>query len=123
MADWLAHLADQAERPSISVQVLPSETGDGSCIEVADQAARVLVRDTTDRTGPVLWFTPAAPSAAQARGGMASTSLTAPGRRRMLVTRRSASLAGCPVRSRSTHTDRSPIRAAGRMSKTQLFAT
>jgi transcriptional regulator with XRE-family HTH domain len=27
MADQLAHLADQAERPNISVQVLPSETG------------------------------------------------------------------------------------------------
>jgi len=37
-----------------------SGNGGGSCIEVADQAARVLVRDTTDRTGPVLRFTPAA---------------------------------------------------------------
>jgi Domain of unknown function (DUF397) len=33
----------------------------GSCIEVADQAARVLVRDTKqDGTGPVLRFSPAA---------------------------------------------------------------
>ena len=30
------------------------------CIELADHAARVLVRDTKDRTGPVLQFTPAA---------------------------------------------------------------
>jgi hypothetical protein len=37
-----------------------SGNGGGSCIEVADQTARVLVRDTTDRTGPVLRFTPAA---------------------------------------------------------------
>ena len=54
---------------------------------------------------------------------MALTSLTASGSLRMLVTRRSASLAGCPVRSRSTHTERSPIRAAGIMSCTQLLAT
>jgi len=33
----------------------------GGCIEVGTQAAaRVLVRDTTDRTGPVLRFSPAA---------------------------------------------------------------
>jgi hypothetical protein len=32
----------------------------GNCIEVADQTARVLVRDTKHRTGPVLRFTPAA---------------------------------------------------------------
>jgi len=54
---------------------------------------------------------------------MALTSVTASASLRMLVTLRSASLAGCPVRSRSTHTDRSPIRAAGRISSTQLFAT
>ena len=54
---------------------------------------------------------------------MAFTSLTASGSLRMLVIRRSASLAGCPVWSRSTHTLRSPIRAAGSMSWTQLLAT
>jgi len=32
----------------------------GECVEVADQSARVLVRDTQDRTGPVLRFTPVA---------------------------------------------------------------
>jgi hypothetical protein len=32
--------------------------GEGNCIEVADQAARVLIRDTQDRTGPVLAFAP-----------------------------------------------------------------
>ena len=34
----------------------------GNCVEVADQseAGRVLVRDTKDRTGPVLRFPPAA---------------------------------------------------------------
>ena len=37
-----------------------SGNGGGNCVEVADQAARVLVRDTKDRTGPVLRFTPAA---------------------------------------------------------------
>jgi hypothetical protein len=37
-----------------------SGNGGGSCIEVADQAARVLVRDTQDRTGPVLQFSSAA---------------------------------------------------------------
>ena len=30
----------------------------GNCVEVADQAARVLVRDTQDRTGSVLRFSP-----------------------------------------------------------------
>jgi Domain of unknown function (DUF397) len=31
----------------------------GNCVEVADQAGRVLVRDTKqDRTGPVLRFSP-----------------------------------------------------------------
>lgn len=33
----------------------------GDCVEVADAAGRVLVRDTKDRAaGPVLRFTPAA---------------------------------------------------------------
>jgi len=31
----------------------------GECVEVADQSARVLVRDTQDRSGPVLRFSPA----------------------------------------------------------------
>ena len=30
----------------------------GDCVEVADHGNRVLVRDTKDRTGPVLRFTP-----------------------------------------------------------------
>jgi Domain of unknown function (DUF397) len=30
----------------------------GNCIEVADDDSRVLVRDTKDRTGPMLRFTP-----------------------------------------------------------------
>jgi len=30
----------------------------GNCVEVADDASRVLVRDTKDRTGPTLRFTP-----------------------------------------------------------------
>lgn len=29
----------------------------GECVEVADDTRRVLVRDTTDRTGPMLRFT------------------------------------------------------------------
>jgi Domain of unknown function (DUF397) len=32
----------------------------GGCVEVADHSDRVLVRDTRDRTGPVLRFSPAA---------------------------------------------------------------
>ncbi len=37
-----------------------SYSGDnsGNCIEVADDDSRVIVRDTKDRTGPVLRFTP-----------------------------------------------------------------
>ena len=30
----------------------------GQCVEVADDDSRVMVRDTTDRQGPVLRFTP-----------------------------------------------------------------
>jgi hypothetical protein len=32
----------------------------GGCVEVADHDRRVLVRDTQDRTGPVLTFAPGA---------------------------------------------------------------
>ena len=32
----------------------------GNCVEVGDDAGRVLVRDTQDRRGPVLRFTPGA---------------------------------------------------------------
>jgi Domain of unknown function (DUF397) len=31
--------------------------GEGNCVEVADDKRRVLIRDTKDRTGPVLRFT------------------------------------------------------------------
>ena len=34
-----------------------SGNGGGNCVEVADDTRRVLVRDTQDRTGPVLPFT------------------------------------------------------------------
>jgi len=34
--------------------------GQGNCVEVADHGKGVLVRDTKDRTGPVLRFSPAA---------------------------------------------------------------
>jgi Domain of unknown function (DUF397) len=34
--------------------------GGGNCVEVGDAARVILVRDTKDRTGPVLRFTPAA---------------------------------------------------------------
>lgn len=30
----------------------------GNCVEVADDASHVLVRDTQDRTGPMLTFSP-----------------------------------------------------------------
>lgn len=34
--------------------------GGENCVEVADQPGRVHVRDTQDRTGPVLTITPSA---------------------------------------------------------------
>ncbi len=37
-----------------------SAANGGGCVEVAGHASRVLVRDTQDRTGPVLRFTPGA---------------------------------------------------------------
>ena len=37
-----------------------SSNGGGNCVEVADHEERVLVRDTQARSGPVLWFSPAA---------------------------------------------------------------
>jgi hypothetical protein len=37
-----------------------SGNGGGECIETASVAGSVLVRDTKDRTGPVLRFSPAA---------------------------------------------------------------
>ena len=37
-----------------------SGNGGGSCVELASQSGRVLVRDTQDRTGPTLAFSPAA---------------------------------------------------------------
>jgi len=37
-----------------------SAANGGGCIEVADHASRVLVRDTQDRTGPVVRFAPEA---------------------------------------------------------------
>jgi hypothetical protein len=37
-----------------------SSNGGGECVEVADHAGRVLVRDTQDRSGPALRFSPAA---------------------------------------------------------------
>jgi hypothetical protein len=35
-----------------------SGNGGENCVEVADNKSRVLVRDTKDRTGPILRFTP-----------------------------------------------------------------
>jgi hypothetical protein len=35
-----------------------SGNGGATCIEVADNNSRVLVRDTQDKTGPMLRFTP-----------------------------------------------------------------
>ena len=37
-----------------------SSNGGGNCVEVAGGTRRVLIRDTQDRTGPVLRFGPAA---------------------------------------------------------------
>jgi Domain of unknown function (DUF397) len=33
-----------------------SSNGGGNCVEIADHDSRVLVRDTKDRTGPILRF-------------------------------------------------------------------
>ncbi len=41
-------------------KALYSSNGGGNCVEVADNDSRVLVRDTKDRTGPMLRFSPAA---------------------------------------------------------------
>ena len=35
-----------------------STSNGGNCVEVADRESRVLVRDTKDRTGPMLHFAP-----------------------------------------------------------------
>ena len=35
-----------------------SSNGGGNCVEVADHGNDVIVRDTQDRTGPVLRFSP-----------------------------------------------------------------
>jgi len=37
-----------------------SSNGGGKCVEVAGQRSNVLIRDTKDRTGPVLRVTPQA---------------------------------------------------------------
>ena len=37
-----------------------SGNGGGECVEIGASPGAVVVRDTTDRTGPVLRFTPAA---------------------------------------------------------------
>ena len=37
-----------------------SGSNGGGCIEAASHDSRVLIRDTQDRSGPVLWFGPAA---------------------------------------------------------------
>ena len=37
-----------------------SGNGGGECVEIGAAPGAVVVRDTTDRTGPMLWFTPAA---------------------------------------------------------------
>jgi hypothetical protein len=37
-----------------------SGSNGGGCIEVGQGRATVAVRDTQDRNGPVLWFSPAA---------------------------------------------------------------
>ena len=34
--------------------------GGGNCVEVGDATSMIVVRDTKDLPGPVLWFSPAA---------------------------------------------------------------
>jgi Domain of unknown function (DUF397) len=51
----------------------------GNCVEVADRDSRVLVRDTTDRQGPILRFTADAWKAfAKQLKSLASGTLAAP---------------------------------------------
>jgi hypothetical protein len=54
-----------------------SSNGGGECIEVADRESRVLVRDTKDRTGPILRFSDDAwkAFAKQVKGSLAADSL------------------------------------------------
>jgi hypothetical protein len=40
--------------------VKSSYSSSGNCVEVADHDHHVMIRDTNDRTGPTLRFTPAA---------------------------------------------------------------
>ena len=44
-----------------------SSSNGGNCVEVADHHHRVIVRDTNDRTGPVLRFTGPSQVLAQVR--------------------------------------------------------
>jgi hypothetical protein len=49
-----------ASRTLLSIQWRKStrSSGNGNCVEFADLGALVAVRDTKDRTGPALRFTP-----------------------------------------------------------------
>jgi hypothetical protein len=57
-----------------------SGSNGGGCIEVGSHPGRVFVRDTQDRTGPVLRFTPAAwrRFAGQVKGGRSLASDLSP---------------------------------------------
>jgi hypothetical protein len=60
-----------------------SSNGGAECVEVADHGHRVLVRDTKDRTGPMLRFTPGAwrRFADQVKRSLTSGPLSRAGRR------------------------------------------
>jgi LCP family protein required for cell wall assembly len=110
---------------SPSPSASPSPTASASSVTGLAQsnggitAAAPCASDSPAFNGPLSPL----PRRARYLGGIALTSATASGSLRIAVTRRSASLAGCPVRSRSTQTERSPSRAAARMSCTQLLPT
>ena len=61
--------------------VTSTHSGQGNCVEVAGHGRRVLVRDTQDRPGPVLRFSPAA---WRRFAGQVKRSL-APGRSRRVI--------------------------------------
>ena len=64
--------------------------GEGNCVEIADHPNRVFVRDTKDRTGPTLRFTPHAwrVFADQVKRSLASDPQIKGGRSRTRVTRK-----------------------------------
>jgi hypothetical protein len=92
--------------------------GEGNCVEVADHSSRVLVRDTKDRTGPTLQFTPDAwvRFAKQVKADASLASDLSPSLYGELLSYGGSSLC-CPLALGS----RWPWRALGRPDSTRLL--